>query len=300
MEYAPTAAAPLCVGPDPQPRKPSFALPPGATDTHFHIFGPMAQYGFSEKRIYTPPDALLADWQHLANTLGVERGVIVQPSVYGTDNSVTLSNLKAMNGKWRAVVVVEDSITDKEIEAMHALGVRGIRFNVVDVASAKGVLPMHLVHGMAKRIAPLGWHVQFLMHVDDYPDLEKMFDGFPTDIVVDHFGYMQASKGPKDANFQAFLRLMKGGRTWCKFTGAYRISGISSHNMPYPDVTPLAHAIIDANPNRVVWGTDWPHPKHEGAMPNDGEMCNRLLDWMPDAAIRDRVLAHNPAKLYGF
>ena len=300
MEYAPTAAAPLCVGPDPQPRKPSFALPPGATDTHFHIFGPMAQYGFSAKRIYTPPDALLADWQHLANTLGVERGVIVQPSVYGTDNSVTLSNLKAMNGKWRAVVVVEESITDKELEAMHALGVRGIRFNVVDVASEKGVLPMHLVRGMAERIATLGWHVQFLMHVDDYPDLEKMFDGFPTDIVVDHFGYMKASKGPQDANFQAFLRLMKGGRTWCKFTGAYRISGISSHNMPYPDVTPLAHAIIDANPNRVVWGTDWPHPKHEGAMPNDGEMCNRLLDWMPDAAIRDRVLAHNPAKLYGF
>ena len=301
MEFKPTAAAPLCAGPDPQPRTPSFQLPPGATDTHFHIFGPIAQYGFAEQRIYTPPDALLADWQRLANTLGVERGVIVQPSVYGTDNSVTLANLKAMNGlmnaKWRGVVVVEDSITDKELEAMHALGVRGIRFNVVDVASEKGVLPMHLVRGLAERIAPLGWHVQFLMHVDDYPDLEKRFDGFPTDIVVDHFGYMKASKGPTDRNFQAFLRLLKGGRCWCKFTGAYRIS---SHDMPYPDVTPLAHAIIDANPDRVVWGTDWPHPKHEGAMPNDGEMCNRLLDWVPDAANRDKVLAHNPARLYGF
>ena len=301
MEFTPTVAAPLCAGPDPQPRTPSFQLPPGATDTHFHIFGPIAQYGFAEQRIYTPPDALLADWQRLANTLGVERGVIVQPSVYGTANSVTLANLKAMNGlmnaKWRGVVVVEDSITDTELEAMHSLGVRGIRFNVVDVASEKGVLPMHLVRGLAERIAPLGWHVQFLMHVDDYPDLEKRFDGFPTDIVVDHFGYMKASKGPTDRNFQAFLRLLKGGRCWCKFTGAYRIS---SHDMPYPDVTPLAHAIIDANPDRVVWGTDWPHPKHEGAMPNDGEMCNRLLDWVPDAANRDKVLAHNPARLYGF
>lgn len=297
MEFLPTAAAPLCAGPDAHTRKPAFALPRGATDTHFHLFGPMAQYGFSEKRIYTPPDALLADWQRLANKLGVERGVLVQPSVYGTDNSVVLDNLKLMQGSWRAVVVVEDSITDKELEAMHALGVRGIRFNVVDVASEKGVLPMHLVRGLAERIAPLGWHVQFLMHVDDYPDLEKMFDGFPTDIVIDHFGYMKASKGVKDANFQAFLRLLKHGRTWCKFTGAYRIS---AHDMPYPDVTPLAHAIIDANPNRVVWGSDWPHPKHEGTMPNDGEMCNRLLDWIPDAATRDRVLAQNPAALYGF
>ena len=297
MEFQPTAAAPLCSGPDPQPRKPAFTLPPGATDTHFHIFGPMAQYGFSENRIYTPPDALLADWQRLATTLGVTRGVIVQPSVYGADNAVTLANLKAMHGNWRAVVVVEDSITDKELEAMHALGVRGIRFNVVDVATEKGVLPMKNVRRMAERIAPLGWHVQFLMHVDDYPDLEKMFDGFPTDIVVDHFGYMKASKGTKHPGFQAFLRLLKGGRCWCKFTGAYRIS---AHDMPYPDVTPLAHAIIEANAGHVVWGTDWPHPKHEGAMPNDGEMCNRLLDWIPDAAVRDRVLANNPAKLYGF
>ena len=297
MEFQSTASAPLCAPPDPHPQKPTFKLPPGATDTHFHLFGPMSQYGFSAQRIYTPPDALLADWQRLANTLGVERGVIVQPSVYGTDNRVTLANLKAMHGQWRAVVVVEDTITDKELEAMHALGVRGIRFNVVDVAREKGVLPMHLVRGMAERIAPLGWHVQFLMHVDDYPDLEKRFEGFPTDIVIDHFGYMKVGKCVADANFQAFLRLLKAGRTWCKFTGAYRIS---AHNMPYPDVTPLAHAIIEANPDRVVWGTDWPHPKHEGAMPNDGEMCNRLLEWIPDAAIRDRVLAANPAKLYGF
>jgi 2-pyrone-4,6-dicarboxylate lactonase len=297
MEFQPTASAPLCAPPDAHPHKPSFRLPPGATDTHFHIFGPMAQYGFAEKRIYTPPDALLADWQRLANTLGVERGVIVQPSVYGADNSVTLANLKAMHGQWRGVVVVEDSITDRELEAMHALGVRGIRFNVVDVAGEKGVLPMPLARGLAERIAPLGWHVQFLMHVDDYPDLEKRFEGFPTDFVIDHFGYMKAGKGVKDANFQAFLRLLKGGRCWCKFTGAYRIS---AHDMPYPDVTPLAHAIIEANPDRVVWGTDWPHPKHEGAMPNDGEMCSRLLEWIPDAAIRDRVLAANPARLYGF
>ncbi len=297
MEFSPTAAAPLCPGPDPHTKKPLFTLPRGACDAHFHLFGPMAKYGYSEKRIYTPPDALAAGWQRLANTLGVDRGVIVQPSAYGTDNSVVLDNLKLMQDQWRAVAVVDDSIADNELEAMHALGVRGIRFNVVDVATEKGVLPMHLVRGLAQRIAPLGWHVQFLMHVDDYPDLEKMFDGFPTDYVIDHFGYMKAAKGVNHPNFQAFLRLMKGGRCWCKFTGAYRIS---SHDMPYPDVTPLAHAIIEANPDRVVWGSDWPHAKHEGPMPNDGEMCSRLLEWIPDAAARNRVLADNPARLYGF
>ena len=297
MEFSPTTAAPLCAAPDAHPRQPAFAVPRDACDSHFHVFGPMSRYGFSKQRIYTPPDALLSDWRKMAATLGVARGVIVQPSVYGTDNSVTLDNLRAMQGSWRAVVVVEDSIGDKELEAMHALGVRGIRFNVVDVATEKGVLPMQQVRRIAERIAPLGWHVQFLMHVDNYPDLEQRFDGFPTDIVIDHFGYMKASKGAKNENFQAFLRLLRNGRTWCKFTGAYRIS---AHDMPYTDVTPLAHAIIDANPERVVWGTDWPHPKHEGNMPNDGEMCNRLLEWIPDAAIRDKVLAANPATLYGF
>jgi 2-pyrone-4,6-dicarboxylate lactonase len=179
MEFTPTTAAPLCAAPDAHPQKPSFALPRGETDTHFHIFGPMARCGFSPARIYTLPDALLADWQRLAATLGVERGVLVQPSVCGADTAVTLANLNAMQGNWRAVVVVEDSISDSELEAMHTLGVRGIRFNVVDVATEKGELPMHRVRGMAERIAPLDWHVQFLMHVDDYPDLEKRFDVFP-------------------------------------------------------------------------------------------------------------------------
>lgn len=297
MEFSPTAAAPLCAGPDPDTRAPTFALPGGATDTHFHLFGPMARRGYSAQRIYTPPDALLSDWQRLARTLGVDRGVIVQPSVYGTDNTVVLENLKVMAGSWRAIVVIDDSVTDRELESMHAQGVRGIRFNVVDVATEKGVLPMHLVRRLAQRIAPLGWHVQFLMHVDEYANLEALFDDFPTDYVIDHFGYMKAAKGVAHPGFQALLRLMKSGRCWTKLTGPYRIS---THPMPYPDVTPLAHALIDANANRVVWGTDWPHAKHDGAMPNDGDMCDRLTEWVPDASIRRKVLVDNPAQLYGF
>ena len=292
------AEAPLCAGPDPRPATPKLKLPAGATDCHFHIFGPKAKYAYSPNRIYTPPDVLLPDWKHLANTLGVARGVIVQPSVYGTDNTVTLGALEAMRETWRAVVVVEDDIPDAELQRMHKLGVRGIRFNVVDVATDKGKLPMDAVRRMAERIKPLGWHVQFLMHVDEYPDLEKMFDGFPTDIVIDHFGYMKAAKGLQNPGFQGFLRMLKGGRCWVKFTGAYRIS--AEKRLPYADVTPLAHALVEANPDRVVWGTDWPHPKHDGDMPNDGIMCDRLADWIPDAGLLKKALVDNPAKLYGF
>lgn len=301
MSTNPANEPPLCAAPDAHPRTPDFVLPPGTTDTHFHIFGPKSRHPFSSQRIYTPPDALLPDWQKLARTLGVERGVIVQPSVYGTDNTVTLKNLKAMSGRWRGVVVVDESISDHELFVMHQFGVRGIRYNVVDVATDQGKLPMDAVRRMAKRIAPLGWHVQFLMHVDQYPDLEKMLDDFPADIVIDHFGYMKAenvkNEGVQHPGFQAFLRLLKGGRCWCKFTGAYRIS---AQEMPYTDVIPLAHAIVDANAERVVWGTDWPHAKHDGAMPNDGDLCNRLVSWVPDTLLRKKVLVENPARLYGF
>ena len=197
---SPLAEPPLCAGPDPRPVTPSFTLPHGATDCHFHIFGPKAQFAYAADRIYTPPDALLPAWQQLTNTLGVERGVIVQPSVYETDNTVTLRALEAMRETWRAVVVADD-VTDRELERMHALGVRGVRFNVVDVATDRGKLPMEAVRRLADRVQPLGWHVQFLMHVDEYPALEKMFESFPTEIVIDHFGYMKASKGVGDPGF---------------------------------------------------------------------------------------------------
>lgn len=290
--------APLCAGPDPATRKPRFALPPGACDCHAHVFGPAHRYPYSARRIYTPPDAPLAAYRRMLAALGVERAVLVQPSVYGSDNSAMLDALAAAGGAMRGVAVVGESVGDDELSRMHALGVRGIRYNIVDVrAEDRGRLPLDAVRGMAARVKSLGWHVQFLMHVDEFPQLEAMFAGFPADIVIDHFGYMKTSRGIGDPGFQALLRLMRGGRCWVKFTGAYRIS---AQDMPYGDVTPYAHALVAAAPERIVWGTDWPHPRHEGAMPNDGEMCDRLLDWIPDAAARRLALAGNPARLYGF
>ena len=291
------ARAPLCAGPDANTRKPGFALPPGSCDCHAHVFGLATRYPYSPKRIYTPPDASPADYRRMLGVLGVERAVLVQPSVYDTDNRAILDAIAASNGRMRGVAVVEESVTDRELARMHDIGVRGIRFNIVDVKDDKGMLAMDVVRRLAQRIRPLSWHVQFLMHVDEFPELDTMFAGFPVDIVIDHFGYMQTSKGIGHPGFQALLRLLRAGRCWVKFTGAYRIS---REEMPYRDVVPYAHALVAAAPDRIVWGTDWPHPKHEKSMPNDGEMCDRLLEWIPDEKQRRLALVDNPARLYGF
>lgn len=292
------AQAPYCAGPDPKPRKPAFTLPAGACDCHAHVFGPATRYPYFHKRIYTPPDALPSAYWGMLGALGVERAVLVQPSVYGTDNRAMLDAMGGEKHRMRGVAVVEESITDAELERMHEIGVRGIRFNIVDVKpEEKGKLPLDVVRKMAERVQPLGWHLQFLMHVDEFPGLDKTFADFPVDIVIDHFGYMAASKAISHPGFQALLNLLRAGRCWVKFTGAYRIS---SEDMPYSDVVPYAHALVAAAPRRIVWGTDWPHPKHEKRMPNDGEMCDRLLDWIPDEKQRRLVLVDNPARLYGF
>lgn len=292
------AQAPYCAGPDPKPRKPAFELPPGAIDCHAHVFGPITRYPYFQKRIYTPPDAPPSAYWQMLGALGVERAVLVQPSVYGTDNRAMLDAMAGEQHRMRGVAVVEESITDAELERMHEIGVRGIRFNIVDVKpEEKGKLPLELVRKMAERVKPLGWHLQFLMHVDEFPALDKTFADFPVDIVIDHFGYMATSKGISHPGFQALLNLLRAGRCWVKFTGAYRIS---REDMPYSDVMPYAHALVAAAPGRIVWGTDWPHPKHEKRMPNDGEMCDRLLDWIPDEKQRRLALTENPARLYGF
>ena len=291
------ARAPLCAGPDPNPRKPHVVLPPLACDCHAHIFGPRAVYPYSPKRIYTPPDAPLASYLKLLGVLGVERMVLVQPSVYGTDNRVMVNAMMELGARCRGVAVVEDEVSDDELARLHAAGVRGVRINVVDVAEDKGVIPMAPLRRMAERIQPLGWHVEFLMHADEFPRLDHLFADFPVPIVLGHLGYMRTDKGVAHPGFQALLSLMREQRAWVKLTGPYRIA---VGEMPYPDVTPYAHALIEAAPGQVIWGTDWPHPKHDKAMPNDGEMCDRLLDWVPDGALRRKVLVGNAARLYGF
>lgn len=198
----------------------------------------------------------------------------------------------------RGVAVVEDTITDAEIEQLHAAGVRGVRINVVDVPAAeKGIIAMAPLRRLAERIAPLGWHVEFLMHADEFPSLDRLFADFPVDIVLGHLGYMKTDKGVQNPGFQALLRLMKAKRAWVKLTGPYRIT---TQALPYADVTPYAHALLEAAPDRLVWGTDWPHVMVKTAMPNDGDIADMLLDWLPGETIRKQVLVENPRALYGF
>ena len=293
------AAAPACAPPDFNPRMPRLRLPARACDCHAHILGPRARYAYSPARVYTPPDCLLPDYLHMLDKLGLERAVLVQPSVYATDNTVMLEAMKAAGNRFRGVSVVAEVISDEELRKLDAAAVRGVRVNIVDVKDRKpGSLPLESLTALAKRIAPLGWHMEFLMHVDEFPDLDRAFTDFPVDIVLGHLGYMKTDKGLDNAGFQALLRLMKAGRAWVKLTGPSRIT--TTGGLPYADVVPYARALLEANPERVIWGTDWPHVIIKTPMPNDGDLADLLSDWIPDARLRDQVLVRNPARLYGF
>lgn len=236
-------------------------------------------------------------YQGMLDTLGVERAVLVQPSVYWTDNTAMLDAIRAGGAAFRGVAVVEASVSDSEIERLNAAGVRGLRCNIVDIVEDKGKLPLVMLRKLAAKIRHLGWHIELLMHADEFPDMYRAFADFPVNIVLGHLGYMRAGKGLNDAGFRALLALLRDGIAWVKLTGPYRISSLP---MPHADTIPFAHALLDANPDRVVWGTDWPHVMVKGPMPNDGDLCEMLSAWVPDAALRKRVLVDNPAVLYDF
>lgn len=272
---------------------PGNALPPGACDSHFHIFGPQDRYPYAAERNYTPPDAGVAEYLKLVETLGIERQVIVQPSVYGTDNTRTLDALRELGQSCRGIVVIAPETPLVELRAMHDLGVRGVRFNAVTGGSA-GV---DALEAMAAWIAPLGWHIQLFLKGEIYPQIEPILKRLPVDFVIDHMGQTMTEKGVDDPGFKAVLRLIENGHGWAKIIGAYRIS---SDGPPYSDAAPFAEALIEAAADRIVWGTDWPHPDVKGEMPDDGPLLDLLSGWAPDAALRRRILVDNPARLYGF
>lgn len=293
----PGADPPLCAAPDPAPRKAALRLPASACDCHAHICGPHSRYPYWAGRVYTPPDCLLPAYRHMLAILGVERAVLVQPSVYGSDNSAMLDAMREAGSSFRGVAVVEETIDDATLDRMHAAGVRGVRCNIVDIVEDKGKLPLAMLQALARKIHRLGWHIELLMHADEFPDMDRAFADLPVDVVLGHLGYQRTGKGLNDPGFQALLRLMRAGKAWVKLTGPYRISAMP---LPYADTIPFAHALLEAAPERVVWGTDWPHVMMKGPMPNDGDLCDMLAAWIPDAGLRQRVLVDNPAALYGF
>jgi predicted TIM-barrel fold metal-dependent hydrolase len=280
--------------PDPDPRPPRFAVPRGACDAHAHVLGPASLYPYSPERQYTPRDALLPAYEHMLRTLGIDRAVLVQPSVYGTDNRRLLDAMKSASVETRGVVVLAESVTDQELDALHRAGVRGIRANLIRGAGSD----LERAARLAARIARLGWHLQVLADVSTLADLEQYVRALPIEAVFDHMGHMPAAKGVDAPGFRALIRLLESGRCWVKLSGSYRITGET--DAPYADVRSIAEALICAAPERTVWGSDWPHTAIKSPMPNDGSLLEMLADWVPDATARDRILVTNPARLYGF
>lgn len=286
-----------CAAHDPDPRAPSVAVPANACDCHAHVCGPADRYPYWSQRIYTPPDASPADYRHMLDALGIERAVLVQPSVYADDNRALLDALDQDPARLRGVAVVPFDMGSAGLEALHARGVRGLRCNIVDLKEAKGQLPLDSLRALATRIAPMGWHLEFLMHVNEFPDLDRQLGNFPVPLVFGHLGYVPTTEGAATAGFEAMLRLMRDGRAWVKMTAPYRLTG---SEMPYPDTDESAQRLVDAAPGRLVWGSDWPHVIVKTAMPNDGELFDVFARWVPDAEVRRRILVDNPAQLYGF
>ena len=292
-----TYSAPLCQGPDPEIRSPKIAFPAGAVDCLAHVCGPAVEFPYAKERIYTPPDATLAQYQSLLAILGIDRAVLVQPSVYGTDNRAMLAALTSFPNQFRGVAVIDSSITDTELESMHEAGVRGIRCNVVDVSDKSAGLPIAQLTAIAKRIQPLGWHLELLAHVNEYPNLASTFADFPVDLVFGHFGYSHAKHGINDKGFQGLLELLKNNKAWVKMTGAYRIC---DGDFPYADMRPFSDEVLKANSGRLIWGSDWPHVMVKKQMPHDADLCDLFGSWVSDPSLRKAILSDNPCMLYDF
>jgi len=292
-----TYVAPTCPPHDPHPARPSVAVPANACDVHAHVCGPQQRYPFIAERLYTPPDASPAEYREMLDALGIERAVLVQPSIYGSDNRCMLDALATDPVRLRGVAVVPFDVDVHEIERLHGAGVRGVRCNIVDLKAGKGVLPLTELRALANRVKPFGWHVEFLMHVDEFPELARELTDFPVDVVFGHLGYVPAASGVDTPGFRGLLDLMRDGRAWVKLTAPYRFT---ASEMPYPDTDVFARELVDAAPDRLLWGSDWPHVFIRTAMPNDGHLFDVFATWVPDAELRRRILVDHPATLYGF
>lgn len=288
---------PLCQGPDPKPRKPQHRIPAGATDCHCHVFEDQTKYPLVANRSYTPPLVPLSEYLRLINTLGIERTVQVNASTYGYDNSVTLDVIAKLGQKRaRGVAGIAPDIKAQDLKRLHDGGMRGARLSTM----VKGYGGPELLDAVAQKIKPFGWHVQLHVHtVAELAALEDKLLAHPTPIVFDHLGRARGGEGVAAPGFRALLRILKQrDDCWVKLSSWYRLS--DSGAPAYADMRPLAQALVAARPDRIVWGSNWPHPIWDGFMPNDGDLLDMLCDWVPDAATLKRILVTNPAQLYGF
>jgi predicted TIM-barrel fold metal-dependent hydrolase len=288
-----------------QPLTPvNFDVPAGACDCHTHIHGDPAKFPFFSGRVYTPELASPEEMTALHKALHIERVVIVTPSVYGPDNSATLFGMKA-----RGVAVIDDKTPDGDLDTMNQLGIRGIRLNLATGGVNDPKVGRSRFQAAVERVKARNWHVQLFTSLSMISAIKDLVVASPVPVVFDHFGGAQAELGLEQPGFSDLLELVKSGKAYVKISGAYRASKLAPD---YPDAAPLARALISANSDRIVWGTDWPHP--DSVTPpgrqvtdvtplfriDDGRLLNQLPVWAPDAATRKRILVDNPARLYGF
>lgn len=272
-----------------QPREKAPAL---TCDCHFHIFGPYDRFPLSPGRTYDPPESLVPDYLAVADALGIQRMVVVQASVSGTDNAVTLDAVARFGAeRARGVVVIDDSFDEAALRRMHDQGIRGARFNMV---SGNGT-PEDQLETLARRLAPLGWHIQIYAEGEKLEAVAPLLARLPVEVVIDHCGGVKSGLGLDHPQFQALLRLLDSGRAWLK-TSSYRASSIGR---PWDDVAANVQALVARAPDRCVWGTDWPHPQIE-PMPDTTGFLDQFMAWVPESALRQRILVDNPARLYGF
>ncbi len=286
-------AAVDCLAPHPALDAACYTLPPLACDTHAHVIGAGPAYPMVSGRSYTPPPASLDAYLAMLAAQGMQRGVLVQVSVHGTDNRYLVEALRAHPQGLRGVAVVDPQVSDRQLQDLHEAGVRGLRINVL----FGGGVGFDAMESLARRIATMGWHLQFLADAGRFDaSLLARLERLPCPGVIDHMGYIAASAGIASPGFLALARLVQEAGFWVKLSGAYRLSRADPD---FADVTAMARRLIELAPDRTLWGSDWPHVDLQ-RMPNTGRLRNALAAWAPDADSRRRILVDNPARLYGF
>jgi len=286
----------------PNPSKPRFRVPPGSVDAHCHVFGPGAQFPYAPERKYTPCDASKDQLFALRDRLGFERNVIVQATCHGSDNRALVDALVHSGGRARGVATVRRSVTEAELRAMHEAGVRGVRFNFV--RRLVDFTPKDELMEIAARIAPMGWHVVVYFEAADLPELWDFFTTLPTTVVVDHMGRPDVRKPVDGPEFERFVKFMRDyPNVWSKVSCPERLSvsgppARDGERNAYRDVVPFARRIVETFPDRVLWGTDWPHPNLKDHMPDDGLLVDFIPHIAPTAELQRRLLVDNPMRLY--
>ena len=283
-----------CLPPDPDPVRPKVVLPPGACDAHCHVFGPASRFPYAPDRSYTPPDAPVEHLRRLHAHLGISRAVIVHASCHGSDMAVTLDAIASSGNLYRGVAVVEDAVTDAQLQQLHDGGIRGIRFNFVKHLG--GVPDLKVFYRLLARIKPLGWHIVLHFDAGDLLEQRELLARIDVPFIIDHMGRVKAGDGLEQKPFQALSDLYRHNPlAWIKISGAERLS---VGKRPFRDAVPFAQALIAIDAGRLLWGTDWPHPNISKDMPNDGELVDLLAEMCPDVQLRNQILVDNPTRMY--